>query len=80
MPWSVYVPMQVIQGGEKMEFDKSKGFCQGLNIHDGSCEFTFHLIKHSHSEITIKNCKTCSCPLAKNHRKQYLAKKRGLIG
>jgi hypothetical protein len=63
-----------------MEFDKSKGFCNGLNIHDGTCEFTFHDVNHAHSEVTIKNCKSCSCPLARNHRAQYSAKKREMIG
>jgi hypothetical protein len=59
-----------------MEFDKSKGFCNGLNIHGASCEFTSHLIKHAHDEITWKNCKKCTCALAKVHKKQYCAKKR----
>ena len=40
----VYVTRQVIKGGEKMEFDKTKGFCNGLNIKDTSCEFTSHSI------------------------------------
>jgi len=62
-----------------MEFDKNKGFCNGVNIHDGGCKFTFHLVEHSHSEITIKNCKSCSCPLARSHRAQYSAKKRQTI-
>jgi hypothetical protein len=62
-----------------MEFDKSQGFCNGLYIHDGGCEFTFHSLKHTHDEITIKNCKKCSCPLARSHRQQYSVEKRGII-
>ena len=62
-----------------MEFDKSQGFCSGVYIHDGGCEVTFHLITHTHDEVTIKNCKKCSCPLARSHRKQYAAEKRGLL-
>jgi hypothetical protein len=61
-----------------MDFDKSKGFCNGINIRDNGCEFTFHDIKHTHSEIAKKNCKDCSCPPAKNHRKQYSELKRGI--
>ncbi|MGA2367382.1 MAG: hypothetical protein ABSF74_02265 [Dehalococcoidia bacterium] len=59
-----------------MNFDITKGFCNGLYIHGGSCEFTFHLVKHARSEITIINCKSCSCPAARSHRAQYAAKKR----
>ena len=62
-----------------MAFDQSKGFCNGHYINDGKCEFTFHLINHSHSEIAIKNCKKCSCPLAKTHRKQYSEEQRGIL-
>jgi hypothetical protein len=67
-------------GGKEMEFDKSKGFCNGLNIHGGSCEFNFHEVNHTHSEITIKTCKTCSCPSARNHRALYSAKRRETTG
>ncbi|MBN1374772.1 MAG: hypothetical protein JXA01_01315 [Dehalococcoidia bacterium] len=63
-----------------MEFDKSKGFCNGLYINGKGCEFTFHSVKHSHDEISAKNCKKCSCPPAKNHRKQFAAKKREMAG
>lgn len=76
----MYVPRQILQGGEKMEFDKTKGFCNGLNIKGESCEFTSHLIKHAHSEVTAKNCKKCTCPAAKGHKKQYAAKRREMIG
>jgi len=63
-----------------MEFDKSNGFCNGLNIHGTSCEFTFHLVNHARSEVTMENCKKCSCPSARSHRAQYSAKKRAMIG
>jgi len=62
-----------------MEFDKSKGFCNGLYIHDGGCEVTFHSLKHTHDEVTIKNCKKCSCPLARSHRQQYSVEKGRII-
>ena len=61
-----------------MEFDKNKGFCNGLYIHDGGCEVTFHSLKRTHSEVTFKNCKKCTCPLAKNYKKQYSADKKGV--
>ena len=76
----VYVTRQVIKGGEKMEFDKTKGFCNGLNIKDTSCEFTSHSIKHAQSEITAKNCKKCTSPAAKVHKRQYSAKRKEMIG
>ena len=60
-------------------FDKSKGFCNGVYIQDGGCEFTFHGVKHVRNKITLKNCKVCSCPLARSHRLQYSAKKRGIL-
>jgi hypothetical protein len=63
-----------------MEFDKSKGFCNGLYIKGGSCEFTFHLIKHAHDEVNAKNCKRCTCPPAKGHKRIYAAKKREMVG
>ena len=63
----------------EMEFDTSKGFCSGIYIHDGSCEFTWHSVKHTHPEITAKNCKDCSCPPAKSHRRQYQAKRREML-
>jgi hypothetical protein len=63
-----------------MEFDKNKGFCNGLNIHGASCAFTSHDLNHTHSEITVKSCKYCSCPSAKVHRAQYAAKRREMIG
>ena len=62
-----------------MAFDKSQGFCNGVYIRDGGCEVTFHSITHTHDEVTIKNCKKCSCPLARNHRKLYSAEKRGIL-
>jgi hypothetical protein len=62
-----------------MEFDKSKGFCNGFYISNGGCEFTFHSLKHTHKEITLKNCKKCTCPLARSHRQQYSAEKRALL-
>jgi hypothetical protein len=61
-----------------MKFDKSKGFCNGVYIHGEGCEVTFHLLKHTHDEISIKNCKKCTCPLAKKYRKQYSDEKRGI--
>ncbi len=63
-----------------MEFDKSKGFCNGTYIHGEGCEFTFHSVTHTHNEIALKNCKKCSCPLAKNHRKKYAEEKKSIIG
>jgi len=63
-----------------MEFDKSKGFCNGLNIKGAGCEFTFHSIKHVHDEVTAKICKKCTCPAAKGHKKIYAAKKREMVG
>jgi hypothetical protein len=63
-----------------MEFDKTKGFCNGLNIKDTSCEFTSHLLKHAHDEVTAKNCKKCTCPAAKGHKRQYAAKRREMVG
>lgn len=63
-----------------MEFDKSKGFCNGVYISGEGCEFTFHEVKHTHNEIALKNCKKCSCPLAKNHRKKYSEEKKSVIG
>ena len=62
-----------------MEFDKSKGFCDGRYIHEGGCEVTFHSFKHTNSEIALKNCKKCSCPLARSHRQEYSAEKRAII-
>ena len=62
-----------------MKFDKSKGFCNGLYIHNGGCEVTFHSLKHTNSEVTIKNCKKCTCPLARSQRQQYSDEKRGII-
>jgi len=62
-----------------MEFDKNKGFCNGLYIHDGGCEVTFHSLTHTHSEVTFSNCKKCTCPLARSHKKQYSEGKRGAI-
>jgi hypothetical protein len=67
------------KGERKMEFDKNKGFCNGLYIHDGGCEVTFHSLKHTQSEITLKSCKKCTCPLARNHKKEYSAEKRKVI-
>jgi hypothetical protein len=61
-----------------MEFDKTKGFCGGSNIHDGGCEVTFHSLTHTHAEITSKNCRTCTCPLARDHRLNYSNAKRGI--
>jgi hypothetical protein len=63
----------------KMEFDKTKGFCNGLHIKEGSCEFTSHSIKHTQTEIVAKNCKKCTCPAAKGHKRQYHAKRREMI-
>jgi predicted transcriptional regulator YheO len=40
-----------------LKFDKSKGFCNGLYVHNGGCEVTFHSLKHTNSEVAIKNCK-----------------------
>jgi hypothetical protein len=60
-----------------MEFDKTKGFCNGINIHDTGCEVTFHALTHTHSEVNIKNCKKCTCPLAKSHKEQYREDRRG---
>jgi hypothetical protein len=68
--------LTLLHKGEKMEFDKSKGFCNGLYIRDGRCEFTFHDVKHTQSEIAKKNCKDCSSPLARSHRKQFSEAKR----
>jgi len=62
-----------------MEFDKSKGFCDGTYIHNEGCEVTFHSLKHTHSEIALKNCKKCSCPLARDHRKKYSEEKRAFL-
>jgi hypothetical protein len=62
-----------------MMFDKSKGFCNGAYIQNGGCEFTFHSVKHTRDEVTINDCKTCSCPLARSHRQQYSAKRRGIL-
>ena len=62
-----------------MKFDKSKGFCDGLYVHDAGCEVTFHSLKHTQSEVTIKNCKKCTCPLARSHRQQYSDEKEGLL-
>jgi hypothetical protein len=59
-----------------MEFDKTKGFCNGLNIHGDNCGYTFHEVVHAHPEVTIKSCKDCSCPPARAHRAQYGAKRR----
>jgi len=64
----------------KMEFDKTKGYCNGVNINGTGCEFTFHLLKHTHDEITAKSCKDCSCPPAQMHRKQYAIKRREMRG
>jgi hypothetical protein len=61
-----------------MEFDKSKGFCNGVNIHGRGCEVTFHSLTHTHDEVTIKNCKKCTCPLARSHKEQYAVEKRGV--
>jgi hypothetical protein len=58
-----------------MAFDKSKGFCDGIYIRDGGCEVTFHSVKHTQTEITSDNCKKCSCPLARTHRKRYSEEK-----
>ena len=62
-----------------MEFDATKGFCSGLNIKETGCEFTSHSIIHKHSEITAKNCKKCTCPAAKSHKRQYAAKRKETI-
>jgi hypothetical protein len=59
-----------------MEFDKSKGFCNGLYVNDGGCEVTFRSLKHTQDDVTIKNCKKCSCPLARSYRQQYSAEKK----
>jgi len=63
-----------------MEFDKSKGFCNGVNISGEGCEFTFHEMKHINNKITLKMCKKCSCPLARSHRKKYAEEKRTVVG
>jgi hypothetical protein len=63
-----------------MEFDKTKGFCSGLNIKGTSCEFTSHELKHAHAEFTVKDCKKCTCPSAKGHKRQYAAKRKEMIG
>ena len=62
-----------------MEFDKSKGFCNGIYINDSGCEVTFHSLKHTHNEVTFNNCKKCTCPLARSHKKKYSEEKRGII-
>jgi len=62
-----------------MEFDRSKGFCDGFYVRDGGCQVTFHSLTHTHNEITLKNCKKCSCPLARSHRKKYSEEKIGTI-
>ena len=62
-----------------MEFDKSKGFCNGIYINDSGCEVTFHSLKHTHNKVTFNNCKKCTCPLARSHKKKYSEEKRGII-
>ena len=62
-----------------MEFNKTKGFCNGLYVRNGGCEMVFHSLKHIHSEVTMDNCKKCSCPLARTHRQQYSDEKRGAL-
>lgn len=63
-----------------MEFDKTKGYCNGVNISGTGCEYTFHLIKHARDEVTVKSCKKCSCPPAQGHRKLYAMKRRDMLG
>ena len=62
----------------KVDFDKSKGFCEGTYVLEKGCEVTFHSLKHTYDEVAIKNCKKCSCPLARSHRKLYSEQKRGI--
>ena len=38
------------------------------------------IVVDARSEVTIENCKKCSCPSARSHRAQYSAKKRTMIG
>ena len=51
-----------------MEFDRSQGFCKGLYIKDGGCEFTFHSLKHTRDEVTIKNLQYSSSEESVSYR------------
>ena len=62
-----------------MEFDKSKGFCEGAHVKDKGCDVTFHELRHTYDEVALKNCKKCSCPPARNHRRLYQAEKQGIV-
>jgi hypothetical protein len=62
-----------------MEFDKSKGFCDGVNVKEKGCDFTFHSLRHTQDEIILENCKKCSCPPARSHRKVYQEERRGIV-